>query len=149
MTQEPTHNLNFRSGMLQSWNKFCFTGGYIEVSMSMPGSSKAMGCELRPSDSALVLADLFAPHLVQSGQEPGHSATSDDQDMEAPITACGHTPTTHATWERSRTRPSLTALIPSRRNRPAQMIMEESSRGCLVSVSRLARAQERIILDRT
>ncbi|ORY89409.1 family 16 glycoside hydrolase, partial [Leucosporidium creatinivorum] len=43
MTQEPIHNLNFRSGMLQSWNKFCFTGGYIEVSMSMPGTSKAMG----------------------------------------------------------------------------------------------------------
>lgn len=26
----PNHQLNYRSGMLQSWNKFCFTGGYIE-----------------------------------------------------------------------------------------------------------------------
>jgi len=25
--------------MLQSWNKFCFTGGYIEVSVSFPGTS--------------------------------------------------------------------------------------------------------------
>lgn len=29
--------LPYRSGMLQSWNKFCFTGGYIEVSITLPG----------------------------------------------------------------------------------------------------------------
>jgi beta-glucan synthesis-associated protein KRE6 len=28
---------NFRSGMVQSWNKFCFTGGIIEVDMVIPG----------------------------------------------------------------------------------------------------------------
>ncbi|KAF8514413.1 beta-glucan synthesis-associated protein-domain-containing protein [Gautieria morchelliformis] len=33
------HGLSYKSGMLQSWNKFCFTGGYIEVSASFPGSS--------------------------------------------------------------------------------------------------------------
>ncbi|KAF9257516.1 glycoside hydrolase family 16 protein [Marasmius fiardii PR-910] len=43
MTQEPIHNLNFKSAMLQSWNKMCFTNGYIEVSVSLPGSSKAPG----------------------------------------------------------------------------------------------------------
>lgn len=32
-----THGLDYRSGMLQSWNKFCFTSGYIEVSMTLPG----------------------------------------------------------------------------------------------------------------
>lgn len=32
-----THGLQYRSGMLQSWNKFCFTSGYIEVSLSLPG----------------------------------------------------------------------------------------------------------------
>ncbi|TFK87206.1 glycoside hydrolase family 16 protein [Polyporus arcularius HHB13444] len=31
------HGLQYRSGMLQSWNKFCFTSGYIEVSMTLPG----------------------------------------------------------------------------------------------------------------
>jgi beta-glucanase (GH16 family) len=31
------HGLQYRSGMLQSWNKFCFTTGYIEVSMTLPG----------------------------------------------------------------------------------------------------------------
>lgn len=32
-----THGLQYRSGMLQSWNKFCFSSGYIEVSLSLPG----------------------------------------------------------------------------------------------------------------
>ena len=31
------HGLPYRSGMLQSWNKFCFTSGYIEVSITLPG----------------------------------------------------------------------------------------------------------------
>ncbi|THH27754.1 hypothetical protein EUX98_g6431 [Antrodiella citrinella] len=37
------HNLNFRSGMLQSWNKLCFTTGYVEVSISLPGTPRAPG----------------------------------------------------------------------------------------------------------
>ncbi|KAH9925396.1 glycoside hydrolase family 16 protein [Epithele typhae] len=43
MEEVLNHNLNFRSGMLQGWNKFCFTTGYIEVSVSMPGSPRAAG----------------------------------------------------------------------------------------------------------
>lgn len=31
------HGLQYKSGMLQSWNKFCFTSGYIEVSITLPG----------------------------------------------------------------------------------------------------------------
>jgi beta-glucanase (GH16 family) len=31
------HGLRYRSGMLQSWNKFCFTRGYIEVRVTFPG----------------------------------------------------------------------------------------------------------------
>lgn len=30
MEEVENHNLNFRSGMIQSWNKLCFQGGYIE-----------------------------------------------------------------------------------------------------------------------
>ncbi|TEB12331.1 beta-glucan synthesis-associated protein KRE6 [Coprinellus micaceus] len=37
------HNMEYRSGMLQSWNKFCFTGGLIEVSVRLPGSSSISG----------------------------------------------------------------------------------------------------------
>ncbi|KAI0755305.1 beta-glucan synthesis-associated protein-domain-containing protein [Daedaleopsis nitida] len=43
MQEVENHDLNFRSGMLQGWNKFCFTTGYIEVSVSMPGSPEAPG----------------------------------------------------------------------------------------------------------
>jgi len=43
MERKPSHNLNFVSGMLQGWNKFCFTTGYVEVSISLPGSVNAQG----------------------------------------------------------------------------------------------------------
>ncbi|KAG5337576.1 hypothetical protein J132_01609 [Termitomyces sp. J132] len=38
-TSAQNHNLNYRSGMLQSWNKFCFSSGYIEVSVVLPGAN--------------------------------------------------------------------------------------------------------------
>ena len=37
------HNLFYRSGMLQSWNQFCFTQGYIEVGLQLPGSGAVSG----------------------------------------------------------------------------------------------------------
>ncbi|KAF8339600.1 beta-glucan synthesis-associated protein-domain-containing protein [Cantharellus anzutake] len=43
MLETPNHNLNFQSGMLQSWNKFCFSSGYIEVNVSLPGSHTTPG----------------------------------------------------------------------------------------------------------
>ncbi|KAG8904449.1 hypothetical protein FRB99_001709, partial [Tulasnella sp. 403] len=43
LSEQPTHGLNFRSGMIQSWNKFCFTTGYIEVNMSLPGDPRVPG----------------------------------------------------------------------------------------------------------
>ncbi|KAI5116308.1 hypothetical protein M0805_009634 [Coniferiporia weirii] len=43
MTETPNHGLNYSSGMLTSWNKFCFTTGYIEVSVSLPGSGTVAG----------------------------------------------------------------------------------------------------------
>jgi len=39
MTQETINDLNFKSGMLQSWNQMCFQYSfYIEVSISLPGT---------------------------------------------------------------------------------------------------------------
>ncbi|KAI9884492.1 MAG: hypothetical protein M1823_003707 [Watsoniomyces obsoletus] len=38
-----SHNLNYRSGMLQSWNKLCFTGGHLEASISLPGRGDTSG----------------------------------------------------------------------------------------------------------
>ncbi|WVQ82374.1 hypothetical protein IAT38_004502 [Cryptococcus sp. DSM 104549] len=44
MTQEPIHDLNFKSGMLQSWNKLCFNkNAYFEASVSLPGVSDIGG----------------------------------------------------------------------------------------------------------
>ena len=44
LSEQPIHNLNFRSGMLQTWNKLCFNGGfYVEISASMPGDTVASG----------------------------------------------------------------------------------------------------------
>lgn len=37
------HNLDFRSGMLQSWNKLCFSGGIIEISASLPKPGDKLG----------------------------------------------------------------------------------------------------------
>ncbi|KAI0047870.1 glycoside hydrolase family 16 protein [Auriscalpium vulgare] len=37
MENVETNGLPYRSGMLQSWNKFCFTSGYIEVNLTLPG----------------------------------------------------------------------------------------------------------------
>ncbi|KAF5372313.1 hypothetical protein D9615_009226 [Tricholomella constricta] len=39
-TAAENHNLQYRSGMLQSWNKFCFTSGYIEVAVVLPGPNE-------------------------------------------------------------------------------------------------------------
>lgn len=37
------HDLNYRSGMLQSWNKLCMQGGIIEASISLPGKGEVSG----------------------------------------------------------------------------------------------------------
>ncbi|KAL5003473.1 beta-glucan synthesis-associated protein-domain-containing protein [Aspergillus recurvatus] len=39
----PNHELNYRSGMLQSWNKLCFSGGRLEASISLPGDGEVSG----------------------------------------------------------------------------------------------------------
>ena len=43
LDQFPNHNLNYRSGMLNSWNQLCFKGGVFEVSLSLPGPGGVPG----------------------------------------------------------------------------------------------------------
>ncbi|GAA6060271.1 hypothetical protein JCM10212_003971 [Sporobolomyces blumeae] len=38
-----SHGLGYLSSMVQSWNKFCFVGGYIEVAVSLPGDVQVSG----------------------------------------------------------------------------------------------------------
>ncbi|KAJ4365422.1 beta-glucan synthesis-associated protein [Ascochyta clinopodiicola] len=37
------HGLNYRSGMIQSWNKLCYKGGHLEASISLPGKGDISG----------------------------------------------------------------------------------------------------------
>ncbi|OSX67481.1 glycoside hydrolase family 16 protein [Postia placenta MAD-698-R-SB12] len=43
MTDQPKNNLNYTSGMMTTWNKFCFTGGMVEVSVRLPGTNNIVG----------------------------------------------------------------------------------------------------------
>ena len=39
----PNRGLNYSGALLSSWNKFCYTGGYFEASLSLPGTSDVYG----------------------------------------------------------------------------------------------------------
>ncbi|KAH0839837.1 glycoside hydrolase family 16 protein [Lanmaoa asiatica] len=43
LSQKQTHNLDYQGGMMSTWNKFCFTGGYIEANVSLPGVNNIVG----------------------------------------------------------------------------------------------------------
>lgn len=43
LSQMQTHNLNYQGGMMSSWNKFCFTGGMVVTSVTLPGSPTIVG----------------------------------------------------------------------------------------------------------
>ncbi|KAI9225424.1 MAG: family 16 glycoside hydrolase [Piptocephalis tieghemiana] len=43
MEKIKTGDLDYRSGMVQSWNKFCFRGGYLEANVQLPGNPKVSG----------------------------------------------------------------------------------------------------------
>jgi len=38
-----SHNLSYQGGMMSTWNKFCFTGGYFEASVMLPGINNVAG----------------------------------------------------------------------------------------------------------
>jgi beta-glucan synthesis-associated protein KRE6 len=58
------HDVNYRSGMLQSWNQMCFKGGRLEASISLPGRGDTSG---------------FWPGFWTMGNlgRPGYAATSE------------------------------------------------------------------------
>lgn len=58
------HDLKYRSGMVQSWNKMCFRGGRLEASISLPGDGEVSG---------------FWPGFWAMGNlgRPGYRATTD------------------------------------------------------------------------
>ena len=44
---------NYRSGMIQGWNKFCFVGGIVEISAELPGDANIGG--LWPASKFIVV----------------------------------------------------------------------------------------------
>ncbi|KAK7062620.1 hypothetical protein VNI00_000108 [Paramarasmius palmivorus] len=43
LSEKKTHGLDYEGGMLQSWNKFCFTGGLVVANVMLPGRSDIAG----------------------------------------------------------------------------------------------------------
>ena len=64
MEHKSVHNLDFVSGMLQGWNKFCFTTGYVEVSVSLPGSVNAQGFWPGIWSMGNLVSNLHHPRLI-------------------------------------------------------------------------------------
>ena len=78
------HGLQYKSGMLQSWNKFCFTTGYIEVSITLPGPNS----DTQGYVSNIAPSPQFFGSTEISGLEHGRWVTSVDR-------ATGQHPTAH------------------------------------------------------
>ncbi|RPD55804.1 glycoside hydrolase family 16 protein [Lentinus tigrinus ALCF2SS1-7] len=43
LSDKPNHGLDYTGGMMQTWNKFCFTGGLVETSVMLPGFNNIRG----------------------------------------------------------------------------------------------------------
>lgn len=43
LSEREMNNLSFTSGLLSTWNKFCFTGGMVLASVSLPGTNDVSG----------------------------------------------------------------------------------------------------------
>jgi len=43
LSRKTTHELDYQGGLLTTWNKFCFTGGYIESSVQLPSANNVYG----------------------------------------------------------------------------------------------------------
>ncbi|KAJ7578527.1 glycoside hydrolase family 16 protein [Mycena floridula] len=43
LSEKETHGLHYQGGMISSWNKFCFTGGLLVTSVTLPGINNVAG----------------------------------------------------------------------------------------------------------
>ncbi|SJL05545.1 related to KRE6-glucan synthase subunit [Armillaria ostoyae] len=43
LSKKETHGLDYQGGMMSTWNKFCFTGGMIMTSVTLPGANNILG----------------------------------------------------------------------------------------------------------
>lgn len=116
------HGLNYRSGMVQSWNQMCFTGGILEASISLPGKGDvqgfwpgfwAMGNLGRPGYAATT--DGMWPYSYDNTCDPGITANQSSNDgisyqpgMRLPACTCAGQD--HPTPGKSRSAPELDVI---------------------------------------
>lgn len=43
LSKQQTHDLDYQGGHVSTWNKFCFTGGLVETSVTLPGANNVVG----------------------------------------------------------------------------------------------------------
>ncbi|KAE9404833.1 glycoside hydrolase family 16 protein [Gymnopus androsaceus JB14] len=43
LSEKSTHDLDYQSGMMSTWNKFCFTGGILVAAVNIAGSNNVQG----------------------------------------------------------------------------------------------------------
>lgn len=96
------HGLDYRSGMLQSWNQLCFKGGFMEASISLPGRGDtvgfwpgfwALGNLGRPGYAATTHGTwpFSYDHVCDAGitaNQSDYSGTSYQQGMRLPACTC-------------------------------------------------------------
>ncbi|EZF31958.1 hypothetical protein H101_04447 [Trichophyton interdigitale H6] len=116
------HYLNYRSGMVQSWNQMCFTGGRLEASISLPGRGDvsglwpgfwAMGNLGRPGYPATT--DGMWPYSYHDKCDAGITANQSDPGglsflpgMKLPACTCDDAD--HPTPGKSRTSPEIDVI---------------------------------------
>ncbi|KAK2845283.1 hypothetical protein FQN49_005871 [Arthroderma sp. PD_2] len=116
------HYVNYRSGMVQSWNQMCFTGGRLEASISLPGRGDvsglwpgfwAMGNLGRPGYPATT--DGMWPYSYHDKCDAGITANQSDPDglsflpgMRLPACTCDGED--HPTQGKSRSSPEIDVI---------------------------------------
>ncbi|KAJ5325816.1 uncharacterized protein N7506_008918 [Penicillium brevicompactum] len=116
------HELEYRSGMVQSWNKLCFKGGRLEASMSLPGDGHiegfwpgfwAMGNLARPGYAATT--DGLWPYSYHDGCDAGITPNQSSTDglnwlpgMRLPGCACEGSD--HPTPGKARSAPEIDVI---------------------------------------
>ncbi|PWW77574.1 Glycoside Hydrolase Family 16 protein [Tuber magnatum] len=115
-------DVDFRSGMLQSWNKMCFKGGIIEASISLPGRGDVsgfwpgfwtMGNLGRPG--YLATTEGMWPYTYHDGCDAGITANQSSPDgisflpgMKLPACTCANED--HPSPGKSRSAPEIDAI---------------------------------------
>jgi beta-glucanase (GH16 family) len=83
---------NYQSGMVNSWNKFCFTGGIVEISAKLPGKHNAGG--LWPA--MWLLGNLARATYVASSNNMwpwSYNECSKPLQRQQAVSACNEVPT--------------------------------------------------------